>query len=696
MRRKYKGVKGEFNINIFGFNITRQKAVSSERGDLQRQSQAQGPYTSLFKDFVPRKVMPSLYEALRESIPILDAAIHRIISLDGIISVKGDNEMVTNEIVEWMDNVRVNDMQTGLQSFVDNISNETYEQGFAIAEFISNKERNDIIRLNVADSKDIRFRRTKSGMETWYKGWSNPSKTGQSANDKVTDILRNNIDSEQISTLTANGWMKLTGENILYTSIGNENSDPYGVSIMRGLEFVSKILLTIQNSTLNNWERFGDPSYFITYKAGKKDLGNDTLGSRQEAIAKDFNKAIADKRIGKSSDFVMATDVNSEISIQIIGHDNQTLEIETPARHVLEQIIAKVHLSGWMLGLQWSTTERLAKYEVEIVLQEATIRAKNKLPLLTGIVETMLKMKGIKWKKGDWELYFDQPNLHDEVGKAQARFLNAQADYYDNEYGSGQNPKPDTEKKSLKITGSKESRPFPNSKLDKIQFEYENELKTRWNELYEKIMAILGMQQMKSADTVNEIQEGMVLNELLVWIAAWEIMTDPAQSLRKYYGESYSLGLIQAAQLNGERIPVLNIVQNSKIYDKLVSDGFKLIKKNATQIVRDKVITEMQLQVLTGTNPQQVALKLSKIFKNANSNWERLARSEMTMAVELAKVAELKAEKVQRIHFYAAFDACPICIPLEGDYDVASVPIPVLDTHPNCYCTLGPIKEIRA
>lgn len=63
---------------------------------------------------------------------------------------------------------------------------------------------------------------------------------------------------------------KLNQENKLYFSINNENSDPHGVSIMRSLEFVAKVLVTMQNSIGNVWERFGDPIYHVKYKTTKR------------------------------------------------------------------------------------------------------------------------------------------------------------------------------------------------------------------------------------------------------------------------------------------------------------------------------------------------------------------------------------------------------------------------------------------
>ena len=158
-----------------------------------------------------------------------------------------------------------------------------------------------------------------------------------------------------------------------------------------------------------------------------------------------FITVIDAKRRGRSGDFVTAGSKDSEVNIKVIGADNMIIESEIPLRHVLEQIVSKTNLPSWMLGLYWSTTERMATLEIESALQDAKIRQLAMYPEFIRLFSTYLTMRGHKWKTvttsidkpGDWGFVFETPNLRDMVAKAQARFLNAQADMYDNQYGSG-------------------------------------------------------------------------------------------------------------------------------------------------------------------------------------------------------------------------------------------------------------------
>lgn len=89
-------------------------------------------------------------------------------------------------------------------------------------------------------------------------------------------------------------------------------------------------------------------------------------------------------------------------------------------------------------------------------------------------------------------------------------------------------------------------------------------------------------------------------------------------------------------------------------------------------------------------NPRNVAARLKKIFDAANSDWERLARTEMTVAAERAKLAEWAEWKVKVVEYVPAPDACPACVALAGDYPIAMCPIPGRDTHPRCRCSTRP------
>lgn len=54
----------------------------------------------------------------------------------------------------------------------------------------------------------------------------------------------------------------------------------------------------------------------------------------------------------------------------VIGADNQIIDTQVPVRQMLEQIVAKLGLPPFILGLSWSTTERMSQQQAEILASE--------------------------------------------------------------------------------------------------------------------------------------------------------------------------------------------------------------------------------------------------------------------------------------------------------------------------------------
>jgi hypothetical protein len=731
---------------------------------------AQSPMTPWFTDYIFRAVDGGFYETLREGIPICDAAIRRLVNLTGTPKIIGEKMELVTLLEDFHLNVPVNDMQKGLVAFSANHQNETHEQGFNLSEFVANRARDDIERLVVADSKQIVFRRNAaSRLEPWIRSGKPLTTNYTMPGQLIQDILTTSYGR----TVSYNGIeeTRLDPDNKLYFSADNENQNPYGVSIFRSMEFVAQVLVTLQNSMKNSAERFGDPSYHAHYK-GK--AGDTKLEERRKTLETDLKTIMTAKRSGKSGDLTTAGGPDSEVKISIIGHEGQLFQYDIPLRHVLEQIVAKTNLPAWMLGIYWSTTERMATLEVEMALADAKIRQAAMLPEYIRLLSNFLKLRGRSWssittdpnKKGDWGIYFESPNVRDVVAMAQAEFLSAQAaqmrsgaaamatirnqgqevpvgaasfevngmKFEVRTTGAG-SPLPSREraagegaaskaahKKSacscghdhnLKLADIKEAqRPAPWPALDQLEAEYEKELKYDWRSLEVKIFDILGL-RLPEAVPPESSQEGQAgkqpgrkvpfsfddnqraqimkaLKDYLGWY-------DPAgedSSVTWYYAQAYSAGLIQAANMVGKERPLLDILKNEEIYADLVTNGFQLVKDNATRAVKNEIMDQMEQGMINGVNPRDVASKLDAIFDGQNSDWERLARTEMSAAAERAKLDEWKERGVDvsnavtvpvhprcrcsttveevdgkwRAKFAPAPDACDWCLSLqEGD-----------------------------
>jgi len=699
-------------MKLFGFEIGRAKGAADIATRPQyTPTSPQGPLTAWFQDYHLRKVSGDFYEAMREGIPVIDSAIRRLISLDGTIKIIGDNPALVKELEDFSLHVPVNDHQKGIHAFLENCSNEKFEQGFSLPEFVATKDMKDIAELRVPDSKQIFFRRTADGRtEPWYRY------VNTALPSNITRYQSPGTLPERLLSATYNqavyvdsGWeVKLDPSNKLYFSINNENTDPYGVSLMRSMEFCAQILMTIQNTTKNSWERFGDPSLFVKYKTNKRDLGGVDLEARRQKIQTDVSNAFRAKRKGHSSDFVTAVSADADMTITVIGADNQILAMDIPARHVLEQIVSKTGLPPMLFGFQWSTGERPATLQIEAALQDAKIRQLAMLPEFIRLFSAFLRLRGRSWKSvttsldrpGDWGIIFETPNLRDLVAQAQARFLNAQADQMNATAAINVPAAPTPPKKAAKhahgcacgcksVTGVKElERPVPWPQLDAVETRYEDEVKATWSEMHQRVMTVckldnasialaMGQRAAKAPEdllpetfTLSSEQRAAIMEDLKGYIGQY-VPDDPNSPLRSYYGESYSLGLIQAAEMVGAERPILDILNNRGVYEELVKNGFDLLKDNATKAIVNKIIPEMEAHMLAGSNPLSVSARLKKLFGDQNSNWERLARTEMAISAETAKKDEWG----------------------ERGVDVSKTIIAGRDTHPHCRCA-NTVKEI--
>lgn len=681
---------------------------------LIRQTNPQGVLTGMFNQGIARSVPGAFYEALRRGIPLIDAAIIKLIFFNGIPRIIGDNMALVRELEDIAMHLPVNDMQRGLLAYTQNIQNEVLEQGFVISELVATKDLADIAGVRVADSKQIIFRLNDQGVvEPWYRYPGIPGGTPRFT--PVERIL--NVRYGQNVNISGLDEVRMNPANIFYMSQHNENSDPYGASMMLSLEFVADLMVTIQVSLKNVFQRHGDPMFHVNYKPGKGVSGTE-LTRRQNELKENFNAVVNAKRRGRSGDLVTAGPPDSEVSISVIGAEGQVIDSKVALSHVIEQIVSKSGLAGWILGISSQTVQGMASLEVESALADAKVRQEMMMPGMIRLLSQGLSLRGRKWnrvttsldKPGDWGVIFESPNIRDIESVARAAFLTAQAEQMRSQANQRSStaiqviptpPKSACACGSIhtdkSVHGDKETRPQPWPELDDIEQGYEDQLIKDWSELSVHALTLLGLGGLNDKGTKDaldglpmldkftytEEQEAMIRSALDRFVTKYD-PSDPASPVNLFYGMSVGAGVLKAAKISNLQRPVIELIQNSQFFEKLVSDGFDLLKNDATKSILEQIIPEMHAHMLAGSNPLSVAARLKRIFGDEmNADWRRLARTEMTLAAERAKIKEWKAEGVKTLRFITAPDACPKCAALAGDYPVDKCPLPCADTHPS-------------
>ena len=141
---------------------------------------------------------------------------------------------------------------------------------------------------------------------------------------------------------------------------------------------------------------------------------------RVEQIAREWSRAMQSGKNGEVRDFVTLGDVD----IKVIGADNQMLDSESPVRQILEQLIAKTSVPPFLLGLSWSSTERMSSQQADMMTSELWAIRRSLTPVIEKICDLYLRMHGHDCTFG---VVWQEIDLQDEVEAARASLYRAQA-----------------------------------------------------------------------------------------------------------------------------------------------------------------------------------------------------------------------------------------------------------------------------
>jgi hypothetical protein len=112
------------------------------------------------------------------------------------------------------------------------------------------------------------------------------------------------------------------------------------------------------------------------------------------------------------------------VEIKVIGADNQILDSEVPVRQILEQLVAKTGIPPFLLGLSWSSTERMSSQQADILTSEIDAVRRSLTPVVERICELWLRLQGYDSRV---DVIWDVVNLQDEEAMAKAALYRAQA-----------------------------------------------------------------------------------------------------------------------------------------------------------------------------------------------------------------------------------------------------------------------------
>ncbi len=332
----------------------------------------------------------ALYRAIREGVPIVDAAVWKLTRLCGGVGVKCGDSRAQAGLEEFFRTVDTGWGQRGVQSFLDRYLDDLFTCGRALGEIVLTGDGRDIAAMLCADPEQVEIK-----------------------------LGNNPLDFRICRAGTGEGRELPWQELLLFTPFQPTGDAPCGVSLLRSMPFLSGILLKIFQATGQNWERAGSLRFAVVCRPGE---GEEAFAQeRCGQIAQEWSAAMQAGREGTVRDFVAVGDVD----IKVIGADSPVLDSQVPVRQILEQLVARTGIPPFMLGLSWSSTERMSAQQADLLTSEVTAIRRCVEPALCRTAELWLRLHGFE---GRAEIVWEDINLQDIVEEAKAGLYRAQAE----------------------------------------------------------------------------------------------------------------------------------------------------------------------------------------------------------------------------------------------------------------------------
>ena len=288
-----------------------------------------------------------IYREVREAIPVLDAAVGKMVRLCGGFEVQCRNPEAQKRMNDFLKMMPCGRSQMGIESFLSGYLDSLLTYGRAVGEMVvaGGKLRavcwGDVTQLEVQEGE-------------------NPLETvlwGRDGHGLLRPLPYQHL--------------------LLFTALNPEPAHPYGVSLFRGMPF----------------------------------------------LAAEWGRAMEETKNGTVRDFVAVGDVE----IKVIGGEAPILDSEVPVRQILEQLVAKTGLPPFLLGLSWSTTERMSTQQADLLTSELWALRRTVEPAMRKICQTYLALEGLDNRV---EILWDDISLQDIAQEAQAELHRAQAEKY--------------------------------------------------------------------------------------------------------------------------------------------------------------------------------------------------------------------------------------------------------------------------
>lgn len=151
------------------FNLKKKKKESTlSAGAVQTSAISKHPYYNL-GTYMPINSMSRVYQELKQAVPIIDSAIHKIIRLTGGFHFETGNDTLDLQINSFFDSVNVGGNQQGLSAFISNYLNQLLTFGTAIGEVILNDSGIYALYNSELESIELKRNSNLNSLPQWQR-----------------------------------------------------------------------------------------------------------------------------------------------------------------------------------------------------------------------------------------------------------------------------------------------------------------------------------------------------------------------------------------------------------------------------------------------------------------------------------------------------------------------------------------------
>lgn len=327
-------------MRLWPFGRQQRKAAPGYASAVSRRTW-QSEFAGLFNAYVPLTVDYALYDGIREAIPFVDAALRKLARLCGGFSVTCDNQRTEAAAAQFMADMTFCDIVRGWDTFGYVYVSSLVQYGKAAAEIVLAEDLRSVSQVVPIAASRVQLFEQDGRLQL-----------GEYQNGVRVVYPRQDL--------------------FCYSALNMEGDNPHGVSMLRSLPFVANATLVMQNAIRQNWQRQGAPAFLVVDKLSPDlNIGAAEMSARNATVKAEWNAAMKDRWEQQGiADFILGT--QGDFTVQAI-ESSSGLEFANTLRALQEQIVSTLELAPFMLGLQWSTTERLSQQQADMII--ATIDA---------------------------------------------------------------------------------------------------------------------------------------------------------------------------------------------------------------------------------------------------------------------------------------------------------------------------------